>query len=584
MNLNIKKNLKTLMKKIEYRANYLLKHHYKKYIHMDYNILIIENLMSNGRCHLVAVFKNYLIEDDTSEYLRRFYKAKESAPRLKKLFLYHDETSVIFPNYTPLIESQYLYNNVIRKQRVIDEQQSLENKRNELKLNKNNLNILKKEDRLFNSTILGEILTQSESVLRIVFGIEKNEKKSDESKKIDFNNLNINNNEDSDYVEFKQIINKMENAEENINIANNNNSLVGYKLNSNNVLKYKLKLVNNPNNMQSKYKNYEKLNNITNNSTNITNSSNNNNINSNINLNIIKNIQNIGFKGSIFQTKKVLKQNEKIKNNLTITYSNLKNKEKNYINSYNNLTIPSKKKSNSTIPTRTLYGLNYHKNNNLVNNLVKNQEKKIKNNNSISHSNNTSRINTHNNNYKNNNNYPKNKFINNQNQFYSTIKPKKLMNRIPKIDINKLDVLNNKKFLALTNRNSNRNNNYILNNPNLFFAETEILKSERNLIKKRSTKKEIMKNMMNHFAGFTPSNSKAKDIFGRDSNRKLILINEPNIKSLSQKKNKQYFSNKNININEANKNLIINEYNFKANQNLLNKENYSNKFHKKIYN
>ena len=84
--------------------------------------------MCNGRCHLVAVFKNYLIEDDNSEYLRRFYKSRESGPRLKKLFLYHEETSVIFPNYTPLVESKYLYNNVIKKQRVIDEQQDLENK------------------------------------------------------------------------------------------------------------------------------------------------------------------------------------------------------------------------------------------------------------------------------------------------------------------------------------------------------------------------------------------------------------------------------------------------------------------------
>ena len=174
MNLEIQNDLKSLIKKIESRASYLYKYHYQKYIHMHYNNLIVENLMCNGRCHLVAVFKNYLIEDDNSEYLRRFYRYKESAPRLKKLFLYHDETSVIFPNYTPLIESKYLYNNVIKKQRVIDEQQDLENKRNELKLKKKNKENLKKDEKVFNSTVFGEILTSSESVLRIVFGIEKN--------------------------------------------------------------------------------------------------------------------------------------------------------------------------------------------------------------------------------------------------------------------------------------------------------------------------------------------------------------------------------------------------------------------------
>ena len=169
MSSAIRKTLKSLLKKVERRANYLYKYQYRKYINMNYNNLIIENLMCNGRCHVVAVFKNYLIEDDNSEYLRRFYKYKESSPRLKKLFSYHEETSVIFPNYTPLVESKYLYNNVIRKQRVIDEQQNLEVKRNYKKSNKCK-DFFNKEDKVFNSTVFGEILSQNESVLRIIFG------------------------------------------------------------------------------------------------------------------------------------------------------------------------------------------------------------------------------------------------------------------------------------------------------------------------------------------------------------------------------------------------------------------------------
>ena len=104
MSSEMQKNLKFILKKIESLASYLYKYHYRKYFHIHYNNLVVENLMCNGRCHIVSVFKNHLIEDDNSEYLRRFYKMKEYAPRLKKLFLYHDETSVIFPNYTPLVE------------------------------------------------------------------------------------------------------------------------------------------------------------------------------------------------------------------------------------------------------------------------------------------------------------------------------------------------------------------------------------------------------------------------------------------------------------------------------------------------
>ena len=146
---DIRHSFSDCIRQLKSKALEICYENYLDYSHIDYNILIIENLMCNGRCHLVAVFKNYLIEDDKSEYLRRFYKKKELGPRLKKLFKYHQETSVIFPNYVPLSESKYLYNNVIKKQRVIDEQQSLDKLRKENKNRK--LSLIKKEDRMFNT-------------------------------------------------------------------------------------------------------------------------------------------------------------------------------------------------------------------------------------------------------------------------------------------------------------------------------------------------------------------------------------------------------------------------------------------------
>ena len=590
MSSNMQNNLKTLLKKIEFRASYLYKYYYKKYIHYHYNNLIVENLMCNGRCHLVAVFKNYLIEDDNSEYLKRYYRYKESAPRLKKLFLYHDETSVIFPNYTPLIESKYLYNNVIKKQRVIDEQQDLENIRNDQKLNKRKKENINKEDKVFNSTVFGDILTTSESVLRIIFGIENNNKNKNNNKdNLNENqekNKNIDNNDninsDSDYEEIKQLIKKVETIEENINKANSNNTLVGYKLGSNNALKYKLKLLNNPNNTHIKNKNSDKLINITNNSTNITSSSNNNNINSNLNLNKIKNNQNLGPKNN-FELSKNLLNIQKMRNSLVITNHNKTNTiDKNNYN--DNLKIFNHKKNNSTIPNRTLYGYNFSSNNNnLLSNLINQEKKKNYKNNSNSQSNNTSRANTNNNNYIYNNNFPHNSKIPNNIKFNSSNKSNKALNKIPKIDIHKLEMINrnNDRLLTLTNRNTNRNHhNHILNNPNLFFIETEVLKSERNIMKKRTKKKDSIKNHISPIT-FSPSNYKSKVIFGRNSNTKLIIINEQNLKSIGQNKNnRQYFSNKNIN-NKSSKKLIINEYNFKTNSNIINNGNYTNKFYRK---
>ena len=188
-------NKQFLLKTIEKRANKLLHNNYKKYFHKKYEIQIIENVMCNEACHFVALFKDYLIADDYSEYLRRIYKKHESIQRLIKLFAYYQETSVIFPNYTPLVESKYLYNNVIRKQRVIDEQQNLEEYKKYL------INKEKKKDkkasplkaienifeqgtddeevsRVFNSKAYDEILNTTESVKRIVFGMENDTNKS----------------------------------------------------------------------------------------------------------------------------------------------------------------------------------------------------------------------------------------------------------------------------------------------------------------------------------------------------------------------------------------------------------------------
>ena len=184
-----------LLQVVEKRANILMYKNHEKLFHKKYDIQIIENIMCNDACHIVAVFKDYLIADDNSEYLRRIYKKNESIPRLIKLFSYYEETSVIFPNYTPLVESKYLYNNVIRKQRVIDEQQNLEEykkylENKEKKKSKKNSplkaieNIFKQDSdeeedsKVFNSKAYDEILNTTESVKRIIFGIEANKTKN----------------------------------------------------------------------------------------------------------------------------------------------------------------------------------------------------------------------------------------------------------------------------------------------------------------------------------------------------------------------------------------------------------------------
>ena len=203
-NINDEININTYILNIEKRANYLIIEHYKK-IGTSYNYLILDNLLSNGKCHIVALFKEYLIIDDNSEFLKRFYKKKESLPRIKKVSQYYYETSVIFPNYTPLSEAKYFYKNIMKKQKIIDQIQELEDRE------RYNKTIKKKEkennDNVINDTAYNEILNQSESVLRIVFGVKKEKINlfSDEE------NENNNNNDNKDIEKIIDEISKYEN-------------------------------------------------------------------------------------------------------------------------------------------------------------------------------------------------------------------------------------------------------------------------------------------------------------------------------------------------------------------------------------
>ena len=342
----------SILKMMEIRANYLFKYNYRKYSHVNYNSLLIENIMSNGRYRIVSIFKNYLIEDDYSEFLRRYYKYNEIRERLKKLCDYHLQTSVIFPNYFPLIESKYLYTSVVRKQRIIDEQQENEDKKNELQ----NINITKeknekKNDKLFTCSIYNEILNSSESVMRIIFGIEnKNKNKKNNLKNFFINNNNenknnknskiFNNNEekDKDSFELYNIINEISKVEKNIISKNDiNRDLDIINFNNKNIKnKPKLQMITkNINISKNKDRLQDLFNNITNNSTNITNSSNN-----------IKKINNINNIDNYYTT------NNKLKINKNIINSIKKSKKKLNYNCISNkvlLTPKPKKNINKTI-------------------------------------------------------------------------------------------------------------------------------------------------------------------------------------------------------------------------------------------
>ena len=88
-------------------------------------------LMENANTHLVSVFKDYLLFDDMTDFFKEYYNSKEIYPRLKTIYDYYESSSYLFPNYTAINEGKYIYRNIIKKQKLIDFLEDLEDKKKE---------------------------------------------------------------------------------------------------------------------------------------------------------------------------------------------------------------------------------------------------------------------------------------------------------------------------------------------------------------------------------------------------------------------------------------------------------------------
>jgi hypothetical protein len=75
--------------------------------------------MFNEKKKVVGLFKDFLLMDDTCEYLRRFYDIEDIKQRMVKIVEFYKYNSMIFPNYFLLTERKYIYSNIRRKQAII---------------------------------------------------------------------------------------------------------------------------------------------------------------------------------------------------------------------------------------------------------------------------------------------------------------------------------------------------------------------------------------------------------------------------------------------------------------------------------
>lgn len=172
-----KKPLIDLNRIISYVGKLLSK---KYFISIDmYNKMIIKNIIYDERNKLVSIFKENLIMNEPSEFLKRYYKCKESKRKLAKYYEFYNKYSKLFPNYIPLYESKYIYKNIHKKQKIIDMQQNEEsNEENSGHKKRDNKS---KNNKIFSSEIYESIVKNSENLNSAIFGIHKNEKDKDEN-------------------------------------------------------------------------------------------------------------------------------------------------------------------------------------------------------------------------------------------------------------------------------------------------------------------------------------------------------------------------------------------------------------------
>ena len=161
---NKKPTLKQLERKIH---NYFIRQYYQSKDY--YNKMVINDIINNFGTHLVAEFKDYLIVGDESEFLQKQYNLDECKKYLPILFNYYKSCSIIFPNYVVLHESKYIFKNIRKKQKLIDNIQDQDDKQEMIKKGEIKID---ESDTFFNSKAVNSILNQSNtSNLKLFFGI-----------------------------------------------------------------------------------------------------------------------------------------------------------------------------------------------------------------------------------------------------------------------------------------------------------------------------------------------------------------------------------------------------------------------------
>ena len=178
----------------------------------SYTLVCINNLIYTENCHIVARFKDFLYYDDDTEFLNKFFIKNEQKKILSKIFNFYSKYCKVFPNYMILPENEFLYRNLRKKQKLIDQFNEIKKEEEE---NRKHLRLRKNIDNENNYVIFGKKEHDS---------IDKYKPSFTQSTIIMTDYLNFNNNSKEKYS--SKFLNDINNSKNSITISlnyNNNN-------------------------------------------------------------------------------------------------------------------------------------------------------------------------------------------------------------------------------------------------------------------------------------------------------------------------------------------------------------------------
>jgi hypothetical protein len=194
---------------------------YKKYSQGNFSFknILADYLIFNYKCRLTLLFKEFLLADNECEFLRRYYTKEDIKNILGKILEIYCLYSKIYPNYIILKENKFLYKNIRKKQKMIDENNKNEEIKNKNDDNGNdNDNVIYKDYVLFTLSVRNEIKEFQEK------SFKKNKKYKDKEN-IPNRRLNTINTKNTKKINDNWTLVSNKNLNKNLNNSKKNNNV-----------------------------------------------------------------------------------------------------------------------------------------------------------------------------------------------------------------------------------------------------------------------------------------------------------------------------------------------------------------------